>query len=263
MVTRLKLICNNNTHLTVYPYFSSDQITRIINCLNFMIKEDTALHDALKKMYGRCPRITCSYEMLYFVITRQTLYTLYLQLDSTLSSYRLSYGLRPYPYSIDDTKLEFSFWNQSREDATNRVRLYIDSENDLACLKGTCNDRVFTVDLVRYRIMDIILDVALDSLCEVVCAEPAERAALLASKSAGGRSGRHDFLRAFGLFLFAHRAAAAALRILAGLRELLDQPVHGKDRNRALPPRALPLVHGDHERALRAGARRAEREELR
>ena len=51
MVTRLKIICNNNTHLTVYPYFSSNQITRIINVLNGMIGGNIALGDALKKMY--------------------------------------------------------------------------------------------------------------------------------------------------------------------------------------------------------------------
>lgn len=51
MVTRLKIICNNNTHLTVYPYFSSNQITHIIQALNYMIKADTVLYDALKQVY--------------------------------------------------------------------------------------------------------------------------------------------------------------------------------------------------------------------
>ena len=125
--------------------------------------------------------------MLYFIITRQTLYTLYLQFDSILSSYRLSYGLPQYPYSIDDTKLEFSFWNQSREDETNRVRLYIDSEGELACVKGVCNDRVFTVDLVHYRITDIILDVELDLSCDLVCAKSSKRASLQASECVGSR----------------------------------------------------------------------------
>lgn len=210
-------------------------------------------------------RITFSYQMLYFVITRQTLYTLYLQLNSILSSYRLSYGLCPYPYSIDGTTLEFSFWNQNREDATNRVRLYIDSESDVACVKGVCNDRVFTVDLVRYRIMDIILDVAFLSLslrCCLVRAESSKRASLHAPKSARSGSRRHDFLRPFRLFRLPHRAASTPLRLLAGLRELLDQSVHREVRDRALPPRALALVHGDHERALHSRSRRAEREEL-
>ena len=201
--------------------------------------------------------------MLYFVITRQTLYTLYLQLQSILSSYRLSYGLCPYPYSIDGTTLEFSFWNQNREDATNRVRLYIDSESEVACVKGVCNDRVFTVDLVRYRIMDIILDVELVSPCEVVVrAESPKRASLHAPKSARSGSRRHDFLHPFRVFHLPHRAASTPSRLLARLRELLDQPVHRQVRNRAVPPRAVALVHGDHERALRSRPRGAEREEL-
>ena len=50
MVTRLKVIYNNSTHLTILPYFSAEQLSRIINSINVVIKDDTSLPVVLNKM---------------------------------------------------------------------------------------------------------------------------------------------------------------------------------------------------------------------
>lgn len=101
------------------------------------------------------------YEMLYFVIAKQILYVLYLQLDDVLPSYYTAYGLCSKSYSIDESKLDFSFWNRSRDDETTRIHLYLEKEDGLMCVKGRCNKREFLVDLREYRIMDIVIKVAI------------------------------------------------------------------------------------------------------
>lgn len=49
-VTTLRIYNNNNTRMTVFPYFSSDQLSRVIYILNQLIVDDTELATLLSKM---------------------------------------------------------------------------------------------------------------------------------------------------------------------------------------------------------------------
>ena len=50
-VTTIRIYNNNNTRMTVFPYFSSEQLSRIITTLNQVIFHETELSIILTKMY--------------------------------------------------------------------------------------------------------------------------------------------------------------------------------------------------------------------
>ena len=50
-VTTLRIYNNNNTRMTVFPYFSSEQLSRIIITLNQVILHETELSIILNKMF--------------------------------------------------------------------------------------------------------------------------------------------------------------------------------------------------------------------
>ena len=49
-VTTLRIYNNNNTRMTVFPYFSSEQLSRIIITLNQVILHETELSIILSKL---------------------------------------------------------------------------------------------------------------------------------------------------------------------------------------------------------------------
>ena len=108
-----------------------------------------------------------SYSILYFIITKQIIYVLYLQLNNLSQSQKITYGLTDFSYSIDHDILSFSFWKKrslkrnysSNETTKIEITRQEDSETHLMKIVGKSNDYEFTVDLIHYRIFDIILKV--------------------------------------------------------------------------------------------------------
>ena len=109
--------------------------------------------------------IISSYSMLYYLISRQVLYVLSLQLNEVdLSAYKIS----KHQYNITDKSLSFSFWTPQRDaggvppSPSNSCTLSLGKgENGLPTLLGECNGRSFAVDLRTYRIQSILMDVCL------------------------------------------------------------------------------------------------------
>lgn len=50
-VTTLRIYNNNNTRMTVFPYFSSEQLSRVIMTLNQMIQNETNLSTIITKLF--------------------------------------------------------------------------------------------------------------------------------------------------------------------------------------------------------------------
>lgn len=50
-VTTLRIYNNNNTRMTVFPYFSSEQLSRVIVTLNQMIQNETNLSTIITKLF--------------------------------------------------------------------------------------------------------------------------------------------------------------------------------------------------------------------
>lgn len=162
-VTILRIYNNNNTRMTVFPYFSSEQLSRIITTINFMIINDTELSVIIEKMQFCLLGFICSYSVLYFTITKQILYVLHLQLNALTSAQKTSYGLTDFSYNIDTDTLSFCFWKQNQKRGGEENRIEIIREEDpnthLMGLRGKSGDYVFPIDLKKYRIFDIILTV--------------------------------------------------------------------------------------------------------
>lgn len=102
------------------------------------------------------------------------MYVLHLQLNKLSPSQKGTYGLSDFSYNIDTDTLSFSFWKKNklkRERETmevNKIVLYReeDAETHLMKIVGKSNGYTFAVDLVEYRIFDIILKVNLEFLDE-------------------------------------------------------------------------------------------------
>ena len=100
--------------------------------------------------------------MLYYLISRQILYVLSLQLSEVdLNAYKIS----KHQYNITDTSLSFAFWTPQRDagilpSPSNTCTLSLGRREDgLSTLVGECNGRSFEVDLREYRIQSILMDV--------------------------------------------------------------------------------------------------------
>ena len=153
--------------MTVFPYFSSEQLSRVIFTLNQMIQNETNLSTIITRLFHCVASFIHSYSVLYFIITKQIMYVLHLQLNKLSSSQKNAYGLSDFSYNIDTDILSFSFWKKNklkRERDTmelNRIVLCReeDEETHLMKIVGKSNGYVFAVDLVEYRIFDIILKV--------------------------------------------------------------------------------------------------------
>lgn len=106
--------------------------------------------------------VTSSYSMLYYLISRQILYVLSLQLGEVDGS---TYKISKHQYNITDTSLSFSFWTPQQHSGilpspSNSCTLSLGKgENGLPTLLGECNGRSFAVDLRSYRIQSIVMEV--------------------------------------------------------------------------------------------------------
>lgn len=166
-VTTLRIYNNNNTRMTVFPYFSSGQLSRIITTINNMIINDTELSVIIEKMQLYLLQVISSYSILYFMITKQILFVLHLQLNSLTSAQKNSYGLTDFSYNIDTDTLSFCFWKHSQKRGGEENRVEITREEDpnthLMGLRGRSGDYIFPIDLKHYRIFDVILTVWYDT----------------------------------------------------------------------------------------------------
>lgn len=95
------------------------------------------------------------------------MYVLHLQLNALSAAQKSTYGLSNFSYNIDTDTLSFSFWKKfpSKREYTdmdvNSIVLHReeDTETHLMKIVGKSNNYTFSVDLIDYRIFDIILTV--------------------------------------------------------------------------------------------------------